>query len=214
MGKLMKAEFYKLQKFPSVRMIFLFTFVVGMLRGFSPYLGYQVYTIGLVPELFDVVLVSVFTAAFLCTEFSKRTFANAFLCGTSRRNVFFAKLAVYFPGLLVLILLPLFVSTAVATMRNGFGEDWNALALELAIKLLFYICHRLSMAAFSVLVASVIQNSIGTLGISLAGIYLMSLRWNFVENMNTQDDMLTVSIIRTIIFLSVATIIFIKRDLK
>lgn len=214
MGKLMKAEFYKLQKFPSVRMIFLFTFVVGMLRGFSPYLGYQVYTIGLVPELFDVVLVSVFTAAFLCTEFSKRTFANAFLCGTSRRNVFFAKLAVYFPGLLVLILLPLFVSTAVATMRNGFGEDWNALALELAIKLLFYICHRLSMAAFSVLVASVIQNFIGTLGISLAGIYLMSLRWNFVENMNTQDDMLTVSIIRTIIFLSVATIIFIKRDLK
>ena len=83
MGKLMKAEFYKLQKFPSVRLIFLFILAVGMLRGFSPYSGYQVYTIGLVPELFDIVLVSVFTSAFLCTEFSRRTFGNSVLCGTS-----------------------------------------------------------------------------------------------------------------------------------
>ncbi|MDE6566513.1 MAG: ABC transporter permease, partial [Lachnospiraceae bacterium] len=188
MGKLMKAEIYKLQKFPSVRMIFLFAFVVGMLRGFSPYSGYQVYTIGLVPELFDIVLISVFTAAFLCTEFSKRTFANAVLCGTSRQNVFLAKLAVYFPGLLVLILLPLLVSTFVATMRNGFGADWDALALEMAAKLLFYICHRFSMAGFAILVASIIQNSIGTLGLSVAGIYLMSLTQNSIENMYTQDD--------------------------
>lgn len=213
MGKLMKAEFYKLQKFPSVRMIFLFAFGVGMLRGFSPYPGYQVYTIGLVPELFDIVLVSVFTAAFLCTEFSKRTFANAFLCGTSRWNVFFAKLAVYFLGLLVLILLPLFVSTAVATMRNGFGADWDVLALEMAKKLLFYICHRFSMAAFSILAASVIQNPIGTLGISVAGIYLMSLTHNSLENLFTQEAWI-VSFIKIIFFLSSATFIFVRRDLK
>lgn len=213
MGRLMKAEFYKLYKFPSVRMIFLFAFGVGMLRGFSPYPGYHVYTIGLVPELFDIVLVSVFTAAFLCTEFSKRTFANAFLCGTSRRNVFFAKLAVYFLGLLVLILLPLFVSTSVATMRNGFGADWDVLALEMTEKLLFYICHRFSMAAFSILAASIIQNPIGTLGISVAGIYLMSLSWNSVENLYTQEIWIA-SVIKTTILLFGAVFIFIKRDLK
>ena len=214
MGKMIKAEFYKLHKFPSVRMIFLFAFGVGMLRGFSPYSGYQVYTIGLVPELFDIVLISVFTVAFLCMEFSKRTFANAFLCGTSRQNVFLAKLAVYFSGLLVLILLPLLVSTSVATMRNGFGADWDALALEMTAKLLFYICHRFSMAGFAVLAASIIRNSMGTLGISVAGIYLMSITYNSVENFFTRDNTWTASIIKTIIFLIAAIIIFKRRDLK
>lgn len=214
MGRLMKAEFYKLQKFPSVRLIFLLTLVVGMLRGFSPCSGYQVYTIGLVPELFDIVLVSVFTSTFLCSEFSRRTFGNAVLCGTSRQNVFLAKLAVYFPALLVLILLPLVVSTSVATMRNGFGADPDVLVLEMTGKLLFYICHRFSMAGFAILVASVIRNSIGMLGISMAGMYLMSFSQNFVKNLLTQDDTWTVSILKTIILLSAAIIIFIRRDLK
>lgn len=214
MRKFMKAEFYKLQNFPSVRLIFLFTLVVGMLRGFSPYSGYQVYTIGLVPELFDIVLVSVFTSTFLCSEFSRRTFGNAVLCGTSRQNVFLAKLAVYFPALLVLILLPLVVSTSVATMRNGFGADPDVLVLEMTGKLLFNICHRFSMAGFAILVASVIRNSIGTLGISMAGMYLMSFSQNSVKNLLTQDDTWTVSILKTIILLSAAIIIFIRRDLK
>ncbi|MDE6850918.1 MAG: ABC transporter permease [Lachnospiraceae bacterium] len=213
MNKLMKAEFYKLQKRHSIHMIFFLALTVGMLRGFSSYPGYQIYTIGLIPELFDAVLISVFTAAFLCTEFSNRTFGNAFLCGTLRQNVFFAKLTVYFPGILVLILLPLMVSTSASTMRNGFGADWEAVALEMAAKLLFYIFHRFSMAGFSVLVAVVIQNSIGTLGISVAGIYLMSLTWNSVENPLAQDALIGF-IIKTAMFLSAATIIFMKRDLK
>ena len=211
MGKLLKAEFYKLHKLYSFRMIFLFVLAVGMLRGFSPYSGYQVYNIGLVPELFDAVLIAVFTAAFLCTEFSNRTFGNAFLCGTSRQNVFFAKLVVYFPGLLVLILFLLILSTLLATMRNGFGADWEA--LEMAAKFLFYIVHRISMAGFSILVAVVIQNSLGTLGLSVAGIYLMSLSQNSVANSLTQDTLID-SIIKTAIFLSAATFIFRKRDWK
>ena len=214
MGKMIKTEFYKLRKFHSFRMIFLLVLAVGMLRGFSPYPGYQVYIIGLVPELFDAVLISVFTVAYLCTEFSKRTFGNAFLCGTSRQNVFFAKLAVYFPGLFVLILLPLIVSTLVSTMRNGFGADWDAMAMEVAVKFLFYIFYRFSMAGFAILVASVIQNSIGTLGFSVAGIYLMSLSQNLVENPFVQGDTLIASMIKITIFLIAATFIFIRRDLK
>lgn len=213
MGKLIKAEFYKLQKLHSFRMIFLFVLAVGMLRGFSPYPGYQVYNISLVPELFDAVLIAVFTAAFLCTEFSNRTFGNAFLCGISRQNVFFAKLVVYFPGLLVLILFPLILSTWLATMRNGFGADWEALAMEMAAKFLFYLFHRVSMAGFSILVAVVIQNSIGTLGLSAAGIYLMSLSQHSVANLLTQDTLID-SIIKTAIFLSAATFIFRMRDWK
>ena len=213
MGKLMKAEFYKLQKLASVRMIFLFSLVVGILRGFSPHSGYQVYIIGLVPELFDAVLISVFTAAFLCTEFSRRTFGNAFLCGALRQNVFFAKLGVYFPGLLALILLPLVVSTSVVTMRNGFGADWDAVALEMAEKLFFYIFYQFSMAGFAVLSASIIQKTIGTLGISVAGIYLMSLGQNLVEHLFTWDVWI-ISITEIAVFLSVATFIFIRRDLK
>lgn len=212
MGKLLRAEIYKLQKLHAIRMIFLFVLAVGVLRGFSPYPGYQVYIIGLVPEMFDAVLVAVFTAAFLCVEFSNRTFGNAFLCGTLRRNVFFAKLAVFFSGLFVLILLPLILSTFTATMRNGFGADWDAVSLEMAAKLLFYICHWFSMAGFSILVAVVIQNSIGTLGVSAAGIYLMSLT-GIVDNPLSQDTWIA-SIMKTVVFLSVAAFLFMKQDLK
>lgn len=213
MGKLMKAELYKLQQLTSVRMIFLFSFAVGILRGFSPYSGYQVYNIGLVPELFDIVLISVFTAAFLCTEFSQRTFGNACLCGAPRQNVFLAKLAVFFFGLLVFILLPLLVSTSIATVKNGFGVGWDAVTMEIVVKFLFYIFHRFSMAGFAILIAAIIHKPIGMLGISVAGIYLMSLSQNSVVNPFSQETWIS-TVIKTIIFLFGAAFIFIKRDLK
>jgi len=213
MRKLIKAEFYKLHKLHSFHIIFLFTLAIGILRGFTPYSGYQVYTVGLFPELFDAVLISVFTAAFICTEFSNRTYGNALLCGTLRQNVFIAKLTAYFPGLLVLILVPLVVSTSVATVRNGFGANWDAVALEIAAKSLFYIFHRFSIAGFAILTASVIQIPIGTLGLSVAGIYLMAIIQNSEENPVTQNTLI-VFIMKTAILLFTATFIFMRRDLK
>ena len=213
MRKLIKAEFYKLRKLRSFHIIFLFAIAVGILNGFSPYTGYQVYFLGLIPELFDVILISAFAAAFICTEFSDRTFGNAFLCGTLRQNVFLAKLAVYFPGLLILILIPLAASTAVATLENGFGAGWDAVALEIGSKLLVYVLYKFSMAGFAVLVASVIWNPIGTLGLSAALIYLAVLTQNPVE-ISAAQDMFIAFITMTAILLFAATFIFIKRDLK
>ena len=213
MVKLIKAEIYKLHKFHSFRIILLFALGVGIFSGFSSCSGYQVYNLGLIPELFDAVLISVFTADFVCMEFSNRTFDNALLCGTSRKNVFLAKLMVYFPGLLILILVPLAAGTGVATLRNGFGADWNAVALEVESEFLAYILYRFSMAAFAILVASIIQNPIGTLGISIAGIYLVTLNQSTIGNPDT-PDMFIAFIIKMAILLSVATFIFIMRDLK
>lgn len=212
MGKLIKAEFYKLEKLPSVRIIFLFACMTAMLRGFSPYPGYQMYITALVPELFDAVLVSVFTAAFLCAEFSNRTFGNAALSGVSRQNVFFAKLAVYFPGLLVLILLPLAVSVCSATIRNGFGADWDAVVWDIIEKLLFYILYRFFMAGFAIFAATLIQNSIGMLGTGVAGIYLITLIKKPMEHPVTQITLLF-TMIEISIFLSLAAFIFAKREL-
>ncbi len=212
MGKLIKAEFYKLEKLPSVRIIFLFACMTAMLRGFSPYPGYQMYITALVPELFDAVLVSVFTAAFLCAEFSNRTFGNAALSGVSRQNVFFAKLAVYFPGLLVLVLLPLAVSVCSATIRNGFGADWDAVVWDIIEKLLFYILYRFFMAGFAIFAATLIQNSIGMLGTGVAGIYLITLIKKPMEHPVTQITLLF-TMIEISIFLSLAAFIFAKREL-
>ena len=213
MVKLIQAEFYKLQKSHSFYIILLFTFAVGIISGFSSYSGYQVYSLGLIPELFDAILISVFTADFVCMEFSNRTFSTVFLCGHSRKDVFLAKLAVYFSGLLILILVPLVTSTAVATLRNGFGADWNEVALEIGSEFLDYILYRFSMASFTILAASVILNPIGAFGISIAGIYLETLTQNPMENSAAQN-MFIVFIIKTAILLSVATFIFIRRDLK
>ena len=217
MKKLIKAEFYKLQNLPFFRMIILFTFAIGILRGFSSSSGYQVYTMSLFPELFDAILISVFTAVFLCMEFSNRTFGNIFLCGTSRQNVFFAKLVVYFSGLLILVLIPLVASTVVATMRNGIGMDWDAVALEMAIKLLFYILHRFSMAGFAILVAVVVQNPVGTLGISVVGILESIphyLQYYNLDALRFAVGVLIVFIIKAVILLSVAEFIFVRRDLR
>lgn len=214
MGKLILSEIYKLQKIHSFRMIFLVTFAIGMLRGFSPGTGYQACTLGLLPDVFDAVLVSVFTAAFICMEYSNRTLGNAVLCGTSRRRVFFAKLAVYFPGLLILLLVPPAVSIPVTTMRNGFGADWDAVALEIVAKFLSYILYRFFMAGFAVLTASVIQNPVGTLGISAAGIYLVTLTRVPGEDPAVQGTAWIAWILITVLFLSAAAFIFVRRDLK
>lgn len=213
MDKLIKAELYKLHKLHAFHIIFLLILAIGILQGFSPYTGYQVYSICLVPELFDAVLVSCLTAVFLCTEFSSRTFGNAFLCGASRREVFLAKLAVYFWALLLLILILPALSTAVAASRNGFGADWDNVALEMELKLFAYILCRFSMAGFSILVALAVQRPVGTLGISVAGIYLMELAQSPVENSVTQNMFLDF-ITKTAIFLFAAATIFIRRDLK
>ena len=214
MGKLILSEIYKLQKIHSFRMIFLLLFAIGILRGFTPCTGYQACTLGLFPDLFDAVLVSVFTAAFICMECSNRTFGNAVLCGTPRRSVFLAKLAVYFPGPLILLLVPPVESIPVATMRNGFGADWDAVALEIAANFFFYILHRFSMAGFAILTASVIQNPVGTLGISVAGIYLVTLTRNPGGDPAGQGATWIAWILITVLFLSAATFIFVRRDLK
>ena len=93
----------------------------------------------------------------------------------------------------------------------GLGTG-DAVALEIGSKLLVYILYRFSMAGFAVLVASVIRNPIGTLGLSAALIYLAVLTQNPVENSVMQD--LTAFITITAILLFAATFIFIKRDLK
>lgn len=210
MEKLIKAEFYKLQKFPSFRKVILFTLAVGILRGFSSCTGYQVYTSGLSPELFDAALISVFTAAFLCTEFSNRTFGNTFFCGTSRQSVFFAKLVAYFSGLFILVLIPLAVSTVVATMGNGFGADWDAVVLKMAGKLLSYLLYRFFMASVAILVAVVVQNPVGTLGVSAAGLYLMAVTCNPAGNLSVGDAF----IMKIAIFLFAAVAIFARRDFR
>lgn len=212
MGRLMKAEFYKLKKRPSVRMIFLFSAIIGILQGLSPYPGYQVFTVVLTPGLFDAALISVFTAAFLCTEFSSRTLGSAFLCGTSRTNVFLSKLAAYFPGLFILILLPPAVSIPAAAIRNGFGADWDTMALELAVRLFFYIFYCFFMASLSIFAATVIQNPLGTLGISIAVIYLVTLIINPPGHPFTPNTLIF-SVTGTAVSLSGAAFIFLNREL-
>ena len=94
----------------------------------------------------------------------------------------------------------------------GLGTG-DAVALEIGSKLLVYVLYRFSMAGFAVLVASVIWNPIGTLGLSAALIYLAVLTQNPVE-ISAAQDMFIAFITMTAILLFAATFIFIKRDLK
>lgn len=80
---------------------------------------------------------------------------------------------------------------------ESFGAVWDTVALEIGAKFLVYILYRFSMAGYAILVALIIQNPIGTLGLSAAGIYLMVLTQNPMENSAAQD-MFIAFIIKTV----------------
>lgn len=206
MGAITKAEFYKLTKFPEVRVIFSLAFLAGLLQGLSPYAGFQVYKVALYPGILDAVLISVFTVSFVCVEFG-----NAVLTGASRARILSAKLAAYFSGLFILLLLPLFVSVSAASIRHGFDAG-DVSVLPILSQLLFYILYRFFLAGLSVLVAVSIRNPLGTFGASAAGIYLVTLLYNPMENLIMGATWFSV-ILGIIIFLSLSFSVFMRRDI-
>lgn len=222
MTNLLNAEFYKLRKSAAFRLLLMFAFVFGMLRGITPVIrevpltGYEMYTMELKPDLMYGVLICIFISSYFCDEYSNRTFHMSFLCGSRRRTVFLAKAITCFMGLLPIILLPIAVSTAVVTAVNGFGGMWSEnLILDVISGLFCYIFRSLSLGSFALLAASLVKDRIGTFGIGMAGMYLMMFAvTNNLESPDTICLFMAVSLLEIAVMLAAAVFVFERTDLK
>ena len=222
MINLLKAEFYKLRKSEAFKLLLVFAFVSGMLRGGTPVIrevpltGYEMYTMELKPDMLYGTLICIFVSSYFCDEFSNRTFHMSFLCGGRRRTVFLAETIIFFVGLIPIVLLPIAVSTAVVTANNGFGLKWDHnLVSDVLLGLFCYIVRNLALGSFALLAASIIKDRIGTFGIGMAGIYLIIL--TVINNLESPDTIclfIMVSLLEITVMLAAAVFIFEKADLK
>lgn len=216
MKNLIKAEFFRLSKSLSFWLLLVFAFVMGVLYGISPLTGYEICIVRLTPELFSAIWICIFAVSFICCEFHDRTFGRSILCMTTRQKVFLAKALVFFTGTLPIMLLPVIVSTIIATTRNGFGQEWNAMLVSVIIqRLISYIFWGFFMDSCALLMASLIRDRVGTFGAGVVFMYIMmSMEAGGIGIWDSFGIAHVLYLIKIVIIMAIATFIIVKRDLK
>lgn len=190
MSNLIKAELFKLSKSNGYKILIFCAFVLGMIYGITPYIsGSDVtgfYLLSIMPGfvLFHSMLASMFTAVFICSEFTNRTYGMSFFCGVKRRSAFISKLVVFFTGLFPLLLTDVIISTVVISLKNGFGKEFSIQTCKEIFELLFlYLITSLAMGGFFVLIASAIKNAVATISTAMGMTYvLMYLTTNYKDS--------------------------------
>lgn len=189
MGNLIKSEWFKLRKSLGFKILLAgsvistFTILILLAMG-SPAPGSQLMAIGFSYVLHHAFVGYLFAAVFWCNEFSNRTFALSLLCGHSRSKVFFAKVVVFLFGLLLLFGVYVGLSTAYASVGNGFGLEWSVKTGKAILVLLGCgLSGWLALGSVMVLVAAVLRKTILTFGAGMALTYaLLWLETTFRDN--------------------------------
>lgn len=240
MKGLIKTEFFKLSKSLGYKIMISCALLIGLLYGALPVFygsattGYEMFM--LMPSflLLNAILTSVFAAVFVGSEFAGRTFGMGILSGHSRRCVFLSKIVVFFTGLFPLVLLPVIASVFVVTIGNGFGMEVTVATELVLLKQIFYfLLGCFAMGGFFLLIASAVQNAVGTIGIGMGVIYVLMIltanirnalivRLTFVYQLNQLDNwesisdgmFLGVMLVTFVLTVAVATEIFERTELK
>ena len=190
MKNLIGAEFFKLLKSSGYRVMMALSAGVGLFFVFFwvansvQASGYQMLPVMDSFVMFHTIFTSVFTAVFLCSEFSGRTLGMGLFCGRTRRSVFLSKLVVYFAGLLFLLSIVVAVPVVIMTILNGFGMEmtmggWEAFLAQIVF--FWMVCA--AMGGFFVLLAVVTRNTVATIGVGLGIAQLMLvLAANYVNS--------------------------------
>lgn len=180
MGKLIKAELFKLSRTFTYKALITFSTVIGIafgtvvVRGGFTAAGIFWVAIMGTGFLYNAALISLFAADYIAGEFANRTFAAEIACGASREALFGAKAAVFFVGLLPLLFIYDIITIAVLTVQNGFGAAWNAdTAVFIISRVLFSILCNFTMGACILLAAYLARSRLATVGIGAGGAYLL-----------------------------------------
>ncbi len=136
--------------------------------------GYQMLPIMDSFVMFHTIFTSVFTAAFVCSEFSGRTVGMGLLCGLPRRKVFLAKITAYFAGLLCLLSAVVVTPMVAMSLVNGFGMELTAgNCMDFLAQAAFFWLACSAIGGFFLFLAMATKNTAATMGAGLGIAYLM-----------------------------------------
>jgi len=244
MLKQIRAELLKLRK--SFGFLVLCLVMIGfgsLLPMASGTMGLEMYEMSLMGGELSVIVVSVFSALFICAEFENRTIGTSVCCGNSRWRVLLSKIIVLFVGVVILMTVLPVTMTVISTIKNGFSSDslqlqaFTPAPSEIGIYFVrtftLYLLSRLGLAAFCAMIAYMIRNVVGAIGAG-AGLSILLLvlamrgpqeimKFTFMWQMghlfslNSLQDVLfsvLVSVTNITLMVFVAHFIFKKADLK
>lgn len=181
MGNLLKAEFFKLHKSLGYKVLLVVCVGIGVIFGIvvirngSEAKGADYVAIMGSGFLYNVVLMSIFAADYIGSAYTNRTFAAEIACGASRRELFTAKLIVFFIGILPLIIVYDLVTVFILTVQNGFGMAWNMHTIRfITQRIVFSILCNFSMGSYIMLNAYLVKNKVAAIGSGIGSLYLLN----------------------------------------
>lgn len=245
MKNLIRAEFFKLSKSFGYKVMLASSAGVGLLFCYfwisnsSRASGYQMLSTMDSFVMFHTIFTSVFTAVFLCSEFSDRTIGMGLFCGQPRHSVFISKLVVYFTGLLCLLSTVVVVPVVIMSIRNRFGLELTAEGfMDVLAQMVFFWLVSSAIGGFFVFLALATKNVVATMGAGLGIAFCLlvmtsnyfnsgmekyaPVKYSFVYQMFVLADwehlqkglFLGVSLVTLAVTLTAAALIFARSDLK
>ena len=150
MKNLIKAEWFKLSKSSIFKILLLINLILAaILLLMKPRTGYRAFRLGIAYLIYHTNIGLIFTSAFLCEDFSNKSFAKAII---------------FWVGMV--LLLSAFICSAVITssLLNGFGMD---LSLETCVNILFFafcgIVGCTSISSIMILFSTIAKRKIPTI---------------------------------------------------
>ena len=145
--------------------------------------GLEAYETSLMGAELSIIVVSIFSALFICAEFENRTIGSSVCCGNSRWRVLLSKIIVFFVGVVILMAALSATMTVVSTINNGFFSgslrlqvftpSSSDIGLYLARTFTLYLLSRLGLAAFCAMIAYMVRNVVGAIGVGAASSILL-----------------------------------------
>lgn len=119
------------------------------------------------------ILIGILVAAMMAKEYSQGTIKNSLAYGRRRTEFYLSKFLAIIIGILVILALLTTISTIAALIMNGWGEPFKYVQLlEMARTFLAAVIVNASIAAIIMVIATLIKNNGGTIGISV-GVFIL-----------------------------------------
>lgn len=165
MKNLIKAEWLKLSKSSVFKVLLFINLTAAILYMCTfPRTGYRGFRFGIAYCFYHTNIALIFTVAFLCEDFSNKSFGKSLLSGYSRKKIFWAKVIIFWLGMVLLLSSFTCSTTITSSLLNGFGMDLN---MENCKNILFFIfCGILgctSISSVMILFSTTIKSKIPTI---------------------------------------------------